>query len=84
MISTATNTVTATITVGNGPTAVAVNPDGHLRLRHQRPGNTVSVINTATNTVTATIPVGDGPDGVAVNPAGTYAYVANTATTRCR
>ena len=78
MISTATNTVTATVTVGSFPLGVAVTPNGaYVYVTNQRSG-TVSVINTATNTVTATITVGSDPNGVAVTSNGAYVYVANT------
>ena len=77
VIDTATNTVTATITVGAGPVGVAVSPDGTRAYVTNLGDDTVSVIDTATNTVTATIPVGDDPVGVAVSPDGTRAYVTN-------
>ncbi len=54
MIDTATNTVTATITVGNGPRSVAITPDGALAYVTNFGADTVSVIDTATNTVTTT------------------------------
>jgi YVTN family beta-propeller protein len=69
--------MSATITVGNYPDAVAVNPAGTYAYVANGGDNTVSVIATATNTVVALINVGSYPDAVAVNPAGTYAYVAN-------
>jgi YVTN family beta-propeller protein len=77
VIDTATNTVTATIPVGNSPEGVAVSPDGSKVYVANYDSNTLSVINTATNTVTATIPVGVSPSGVAVTPDGTKVYVAN-------
>src|SRR5712671_3141612 len=62
VINTATNTVIATIPVGNLPFAVAVSPDGRKVYVTDDTSNlhsdTMSVIDTATNTVTATIPVG--------------------------
>ena len=71
VIDTATNTVVATVTVGVGPVAVAVTPDGtHVYVTDAR-SNTVSVIRTATNTVVATVLVGTEPFGVAVTPDGT-------------
>jgi YVTN family beta-propeller protein len=79
VIDTATNTVAATITVGNGPVGVAVTPDG----KHAYVTNaafsigSVSVIDTAVNSVGDTIPVGTAPFGVAVTPDGKHAYVAN-------
>lgn len=63
VIATATNTVTATVPVGNFPAGVAVTPDGsHVYVANfgDSPG-TVSVISTATNSVTATVPVGNIP-----------------------
>lgn len=77
VIDTATNTVTATVTVGDFPDAVAVNPAGTRVYVTNRGDNTVSVVNTATNTAIATVPVGLDPRGVVVNPAGTRVYVAN-------
>jgi YVTN family beta-propeller protein len=51
VIDTATNTVVATIPVGNDPFAVAVTPDGkHAYVTNSDP-NTVTVIDTATNKV---------------------------------
>jgi YVTN family beta-propeller protein len=77
VIATASNTVTATIPVGNGPTGAAVTPDGsHVYVANDF-SNTVSVIATATNTVTTTIPVGNAPIGVAATPDGSHVYVAN-------
>jgi len=77
VINVATNTIAATIPVGDEPRGLAITPDGsHVYVANRR-SNTVSVINTATNTVAATIQVGTEPVGVAVNPAGTRAYVTN-------
>jgi YVTN family beta-propeller protein len=77
VIATATNTVTATVPVGEAPLGVAVSPDGSkVYVANNGPG-TVSVIDTATNTVIATIPVGNEPFGVAVSPDGSKVYVAN-------
>jgi YVTN family beta-propeller protein len=77
VIDTATNTVTATITVGDAPQGVAVSPNGSRAYVTNFGSDTVSVINTATNTVSATITVGNGPVGVAVSPDGSRAYVTN-------
>ncbi len=75
VIDTATNTVVATIPVGQGPWEVAITPDGTRAYVTNAFSNTVSVIDTATNTVVATIPV--GALGVAITPDGTRAYVTN-------
>ena len=77
VISTATNTVTATVTVGSEPVGVAVTPNGAYAYVTNYGSKSVSVINTATNTVAATVTVEDEPGGVAVTPNGAYAYVAN-------
>jgi YVTN family beta-propeller protein len=77
VIDTATNTVTATINVGDFPDAVAVNPAGTRVYVTNRGDNTVSVIDTTSNTAVATVLVGADPRGVVVNPAGTKVYVAN-------
>src|ERR1700746_3239808 len=70
VVSTATNTVTATIPVGVSPTGVAVSPDGSkVYVTNQGDDinpSTVSVIDTKTNTVTANVPVGVDPTSAAV------------------
>jgi YVTN family beta-propeller protein len=79
-IDTASNTVVATVTVGNGPYGVAVTPDGKRGYVVNFFSNTVSVFATATNKVVATIAfaVGSNPTGVAVTPDGKHAYVPNS------
>lgn len=78
VIDISSNTVIATVPVGQSPYGVAVNPTGTRVYITNIGSNSVSVIDTATNTVKASITVGAGPRGVAVNPAGTRVYVANT------
>ena len=68
VIDTASNTVVATVPMGEEPIDVAVTPDGARAYVTNFGGTTVSVINTATNTVVATVPVGAGPTGVAITP----------------
>ena len=77
VISTASETVIATIPAGSNTTGVAVTPDGSKV--YVAGDHIVSVISTVTNTVIATIPVpGTGvPMGVAVTPDGSKVYVAN-------
>jgi len=77
VIDTATNTVVATVAVGDGPSGVAVSPDASRVYVTNATDDTVSVIDTATNTVVATVAVGDGPSGVAVSPDGSRVYVSN-------
>jgi YVTN family beta-propeller protein len=78
VVDTVSDTVSTTITVGNGPTGSAVSPDGTKTYVSNTADGTVSVINNATNTVIGSpITVGSSPNGVAITPDGTKAYVAN-------
>ena len=79
VIDAATNTVVATIPVGNLPTLIALTPDNTRAYVANQGSNDVTVINTATNTVVATIPVGTQAIGVAVTPDGTRVYATGTA-----
>lgn len=76
------DTATSTITVGESPYGVAINPAGTFGYVTNRNSGTVSKINLATDRVVATISVGSNPGSVAVNPAGTFAYVANASPER--
>ncbi len=77
VINRATNTVTSTIGVGNGPVGCVVSPDGNKVYVANINSNTVSVINTATNTVTAVVILsGTNPECMALNPDGSRLYVA--------
>ena len=73
----ATNTVTATVTVGSEPENVAVTPNGAYAYVANYLNDSVSVISTGTNTVTATVAVGSHPGDVAITPNGAYVYVTN-------
>ena len=77
VIDTATNTVTATVPVGEWPVGIAITPDGTKVYVANLGNNTTSVIDTATNTVTATIPVGICPIGISVSPDGKKVCVTN-------
>jgi len=78
-----TNTVVATVPVGESPTGVAVNPTTNLIYVTDAAwsawSGTVSVIDGGSNTVVATIPVNQWPLDVAVNPVTNLIYVANAA-----
>jgi YVTN family beta-propeller protein len=79
VIDATTDTVTGTIPVGVGPTAVVANPTG-TRLYVANEGVTtgsVSVIDTGTGAVVATIPVGADPRSIAITPDGRQVAVAN-------
>ncbi len=80
VISTASNTVVTTVTVGNNPQGIAATPNGSLVYVTNTNDNTFSVISTASNTVTATValPATDSqPFAVAFAPSGTYAYIVS-------
>lgn len=77
VVSTLTNSLVASIQVGNFPYAVAVEPTGALVYVANYNSGTVSVIDAATTMVTATIPVGASPRAIAVDASGSFAYVAN-------
>jgi YVTN family beta-propeller protein len=56
----------ATVTVGHGPTGVAVNPAGTRVYVTNWHANSMSVIDTATNTIVATVRTGESPGHVSV------------------
>ena len=70
VIDTATNTVSATVTVGTQPIGVAITSDGTRVYVTNYASNTVSVIDAATNMVSATVTVGSGPTGWPSPPTG--------------
>jgi len=76
IIDLATNEVITTVTVGELPQGVAVNPAGTAAYVANTLSNDVTVIDTATYETT-TIPAGATPCGVAVHPNGRHIYVAN-------
>jgi YVTN family beta-propeller protein len=77
VISTSSNTVTATITVGDKPRAIAFNSGNDNIYVGNANDDTVSVISTSSNTVTATITVGDQPRAIAFDSSNNRMYVAN-------
>jgi YVTN family beta-propeller protein len=66
VIDTASNSVTATITVGIQPFGISVNPDGSRVYVANSASNTVSAIDAINNSVIGNIPVGSYPaaDGI--------------------
>jgi YVTN family beta-propeller protein len=56
-----TNTVQATVHVGQKPSGIAVTPDGTRIYVTNKKSSTVSVIDRATNTVTTTVNLGRDP-----------------------
>jgi len=74
VINLATNTITSTIPVAEGPEKLIIKND-KLYVAHQGGygfGNTVSVINILTNTVSNTISVGDIPNSLEENNGTLY------------
>ncbi len=77
VIDTATNTVTATVNVGNYPSGAAVTPDETKVDVTNYNSNDVSVINTTNHSAYASVNVGTHPFGVAVTPDRTKVYVTD-------
>lgn len=76
VINTTTNTVVATISAGQNPSALAFSPNGTLAYIGGE--NRVSVVNTTTSAVVATIPVTSAVAGVTFSPDGSLAYIAGS------
>jgi YVTN family beta-propeller protein len=66
------------IPTGNGPSSVAITPDGRTAYVTNRASNSVSPINVATAQAGAPIAVGTTPEAVAVTPDGSAAYVVSS------
>lgn len=77
VINTTSNTVVDTIPVADGPSGIAVTPDGGHAYVTREGADAVSVIDTASNTVGDTTSVGVFPHSVALSPDGSRAYVTN-------
>lgn len=78
-IDAGTNSVIASIPVGQAPTQLALSPDGTVLYVTNSGSNTLSAISTVSGATLATLSVGLSPRGVAVNPTGNRIYVANSA-----
>jgi YVTN family beta-propeller protein len=70
--------VTDTITVGNNPQSIAINPATNIVYVANSNDSTVSVVNGANDKVIDTITVGNNPQSIAINPATNIVYVANS------
>jgi YVTN family beta-propeller protein len=88
VIDTASNSVTATVTVGNLPTVqapgvllsgIAISPDGTRAYVSNGQGNQIWSIDTASHQVVATIPTAasSGFTGVSISPDGRRLYAAS-------
>lgn len=79
VIDTGTNTVTATLSVGGTPTALAISPDGstvYVSYFTSTAGG-IEEIDTATDTVAANIALGFFPYTIALSPSGTTLYAGD-------
>jgi len=77
-INTATNTVAATINVGQQPTGICISPDGSKVYVATVISNSVAVISTATNSVIQTYnSLFNSPTDIALSSDGKLLYVAN-------
>jgi YVTN family beta-propeller protein len=78
--NTATNKVVGVpVEAGDGPTSVAITPDGKYAYVTDVFGKSVSVIETGLRRNVATIEeVGGSPFGIAITPDGRYAYVTDS------
>lgn len=81
-----TNTVIGTIGGFDGPSGMAITPDGktgYVNNYGATPGvgsgngTIVNVVNLTTNTITGAITVDQAPAGLAISPDGAYVYVIN-------
>ena len=77
VISTATNSLIATIPVGYGPRGIAITPNGQYVYVVNQDNDSISVISTTTNSVVDTIP-SSASWGIAFTPNGEYAYAVNS------
>lgn len=83
VISTASNSVTTTITGFNAPTGISVSPDGARAYVANKGDNTVKVVDIGTNVVLSSYPMAapsyaSGPTGIAISPDGKQAYVTDS------
>jgi YVTN family beta-propeller protein len=69
VIDPATDSILASVKVGQRPWGIALSPDGRKLYAANGPSNDVSVIDTEKLTVTSTVPVGKLPWGVALGQA---------------
>jgi RHS repeat-associated protein len=77
-VNTATDAVIATISVGHGPSGVAVLPNGLYVYVVNTADFTVSAISTSSNSVVATVSLSTtllNPNGIAASPDGSFVYV---------
>ena len=68
--------VLSTFSVGNGPEAIAVSPDGaRAYITGESGANVLNVTDTARGTVLATVPAPGPPQFIVMDPSGSHGYV---------
>jgi YVTN family beta-propeller protein len=77
LVDATTGSILDIITVGNTPSAVAINTATNTALVANQEDDTISVINLTSRSVTTTLPVGDQPAGIAVDPTTNVALVTS-------
>jgi YVTN family beta-propeller protein len=77
VVDAATDSVVATIDVGNRPRGMAVSPDSKTVYVALGRENAVAVVDVASRAVTAKIPANADPEQVAISPDGKTLYVSN-------
>lgn len=83
VISEPSGAINQSISVGETPEGLAVDPSSGNVYVTNYTSNNVSVISAATNTVTATIPVGSNPFGIAIDAATVVSTLPTLQATPC-
>ena len=78
VLDTSSNTIVATVTVGNNPTHDTITPNGMFVYVTNSTDNSVSVINTLSLQVIATVTFGTSPTALAMAPNGNTVYVGTS------
>src|SRR6266851_4947757 len=73
-----TQTAAKPITVGTGPSYIAITPNGRTAYIANKQSGTVTPIDVPTDTASKPIRVGLAPSYIAIMPTGRIAYVVNT------
>ena len=80
VVDLASLTVTTTVSVGDTPRAITIDPTGAYAYVVNTISKTVSVIDLSSNTVVATATLLFPPGGIAIRPQNDYYYVVNSNT----
>ena len=77
VLSTDTNTLTATVPLPRGPAALSIAPDGHRAYIANYLANSVTVVDLDTRKPLATLPTGKGPTAAQISPDDRTLLVTN-------